>query len=63
MPNPVKRHSKTRRNQRRANDFLQQPSLSVCPQCNQTKMPHRVCPTCGTYKGREIISVEKAAKE
>jgi len=62
MPNPVKRHSKTRRNTRRANDFLEQPALSICPQCNQVKMPHRVCPTCGTYKGREITAIEKTAK-
>ncbi|HOC59537.1 MAG: 50S ribosomal protein L32 [Syntrophaceae bacterium] len=59
MPNPVKRHSKTRRNTRRAHDFLKSPALSVCPQCNEPKMPHRVCPTCGTYKGREVIAAEK----
>ncbi|NTW78388.1 MAG: 50S ribosomal protein L32 [Syntrophaceae bacterium] len=59
MPNPVKRHSKTRRNQRRAHDFLQQPATSVCPQCKSVKMPHRVCPKCGTYKGREITPIEE----
>jgi large subunit ribosomal protein L32 len=61
MPNPVKRHSKTRRNTRRANDFLTSPSLSLCPQCNEPKLPHRVCPKCGTYKGREIIAIEKVS--
>lgn len=61
MPNPVKRHSKTRRNTRRAHDFLKQPCMSVCPQCGEPKMPHRVCPNCGTYKGREVISAEKIA--
>lgn len=61
MPNPVKRHSRTRRNMRRAHDFLTAPSLSVCPQCNEPKMPHRVCPTCKKYKGREIIPVEKGS--
>jgi large subunit ribosomal protein L32 len=38
-------------------------SLSLCPQCKEPKLPHRVCPTCGTYKGREIISTEKVSKE
>ncbi|NLN40072.1 MAG: 50S ribosomal protein L32, partial [Smithella sp.] len=32
MPNPVKRHSRSRRNTRRAHDFLKQPPMSVCPQ-------------------------------
>ncbi len=59
MPNPVKRHSKTRRNMRRAHDFLTPNSVSVCPQCSAPKLPHRVCPNCGTYKGREVIPAEK----
>jgi len=61
MPNTVKRHSKTRRNMRRAHDFLKPNSLSVCPQCNQPKLPHRVCPNCGTYRGRDYGKPEKTA--
>jgi large subunit ribosomal protein L32 len=61
MPNPVKRHSKTRRNMRRAHDFITAPSISVCPQCREPKLPHRVCPHCGIYKGREIIPMEKTS--
>jgi large subunit ribosomal protein L32 len=30
----------------------------VCPQCNEPKLPHRVCPTCGHYNGREIVEVD-----
>ncbi len=59
MPNPVKRHSKTRRNMRRAHDFLNAPPAAVCPQCNEPKLPHRACKNCGTYKGREVIPLEK----
>ena len=59
MPNPVKRHSKSRRNSRRAHDFIKVPANSVSPQCNEPKLPHRACASCGTYKGREVVNVEK----
>jgi len=28
-----------------------------CPQCGAARMSHRVCPSCGTYKGRQVVSV------
>jgi large subunit ribosomal protein L32 len=59
MPNPVKRHSRTRRDKRRSHDFLTPVAASVCPQCSEPKLPHRACLKCGTYKGREVIPVEK----
>jgi large subunit ribosomal protein L32 len=55
MPNPKHRHTKTRRNTRRAHDRLTAPNLSACPQCQQPKLPHRVCLHCGFYKGVEVI--------
>ncbi len=58
MPNPKHRHSKARRDKRRAHDFLTAPSLSECPNCHEAKMPHRVCPHCGHYKGKEVIDVK-----
>jgi large subunit ribosomal protein L32 len=60
MPNPKKRHSKARRNKRRANWRLEAPNLSLCPQCRQPKMPHRVCPTCGYYNDREVVPAAEA---
>jgi large subunit ribosomal protein L32 len=32
----------------------------VCPQCRESKLPHRICPHCGYYKGREVLAVETA---
>jgi len=58
MPNPKRRHSKARTAKRRAHDFLTGHSLSECPNCHERKMPHRVCPKCGHYKGREVVEVE-----
>ncbi|MGH9580302.1 MAG: 50S ribosomal protein L32 [Terriglobales bacterium] len=55
MPNPKRRHSKARKNKRRAHHFLTAPSLGQCPHCHEVKQPHRVCPHCGYYKGREVV--------
>jgi large subunit ribosomal protein L32 len=57
MPNPKRRHSNRRTAQRRAHDFLSAAALADCPKCGEKKLPHRVCPSCGTYKGREVIEV------
>jgi large subunit ribosomal protein L32 len=58
MANPKRRHSKARRDKRRAHDALRKPSMSRCPNCQEMKLPHRVCPHCGFYKDREVVSVE-----
>jgi len=55
MPNPKRRHSKARRDRRRAHDALERPATSTCPNCGEVKMPHRACPKCGHYRGRQVI--------
>jgi large subunit ribosomal protein L32 len=57
MPNPKRRHSNARTQNRRAHDALRKPSNSECPNCHEPRIPHRVCPHCGQYKGREVIEV------
>jgi large subunit ribosomal protein L32 len=62
MPNPVSRHSKSRRNKRRANWKANVPKgYAKCanPDCGQIILPHRVCPFCGYYKGREVIKIKE----
>jgi len=61
MPNPKRRHSKARRDKRRAHDALATPGTSICPACGERKLPHRVCPSCGSYKGREVVDVQPNA--
>ena len=43
---------------RSANDRISAPVRTVCPQCGEVKLPHRVCPSCGFYKNREVIEAE-----
>ncbi|MCH5211867.1 MAG: 50S ribosomal protein L32 [Oscillospiraceae bacterium] len=58
MAVPKNKVSKARRDKRRANWKLTAPNLVECPQCHTLKLPHRVCPNCGQYKGKEVIKVE-----
>jgi large subunit ribosomal protein L32 len=59
MPNPKRRHSRARRDKRRAHDHLSRPAISRCSNCDEPRLPHRVCPHCGHYKGREVIEVSE----
>jgi len=58
MAVPKKKHSKSRRDRRRAQWKLTTPNLGECPQCHEPKMPHRACPNCGFYRGREVVETE-----
>lgn len=59
MPVPKKKTSKSKRDKRRTHDALTPTGLSLCPQCQEMKPPHRVCPHCGYYKGNPILEVEE----
>ncbi|MDR0499345.1 MAG: 50S ribosomal protein L32 [Holophagales bacterium] len=59
MPNPKRRHSKARRDRRRTHDALDVMSSSTCPNCGAAKLPHRVCPICGFYRGKQAIRLRE----
>ena len=61
MAVPKRKTSKSRRDKRRATHALATPRVNICPQCNSPKQPHRVCPTCGSYKGREVVPLKLTA--
>ena len=58
---PKKRKSKSRSRMRRSHDSLSVPNLSACPQCGDAKESHRVCTSCGYYRGRQVLEVEAEA--
>ncbi|MHB8872800.1 MAG: 50S ribosomal protein L32 [Myxococcaceae bacterium] len=57
---PKKRHSKSRRDSRRAaNNKLGAPVQVIkCPKCKEPILPHRACKACGHYAGREVVAVD-----
>jgi len=59
-PLPKRKISKGRRDRRRANDFLTPAQLVQCNNCGEMRLPHTVCPSCGHYKGREVISTDES---
>ncbi|HAX69901.1 MAG TPA: 50S ribosomal protein L32 [Anaerolineales bacterium] len=61
-PHPKRKHSKGRRDRRRSQDALAASNLVVCSNCGSKRMPHTVCPSCGYFKGREIVQVKKEKK-
>ncbi len=56
MAVPKKRISSSRRGGPRAHNAIKPPSLSICTNCQEPTMPHRVCPKCGWYAGREVVA-------
>lgn len=53
MPNPKRKHTRSRRDSRRSQGWkLEVKSLSACSQCGTLRLPHRVCPSCGFYAGK-----------
>jgi large subunit ribosomal protein L32 len=56
MAVPKKRTSKSKKGSRRAHDHILLPTPILCA-CGEATLPHRICPSCGTYKGRQMLKV------
>jgi len=61
-PHPKRKHSKGRRDRRRAHDALSTANLVTCSNCGNKRLPHVVCSNCGYFKGREVVQVKKEKK-
>lgn len=56
MALPKRRHSHARKNKRRSHYKINPMNYVECPKCHSPKLPHRVCPNCGTYNNKLIIA-------
>jgi len=64
------RHTRAHSKNRRSHHGLKTQKGQDCPKCGSFVVPHRICATCGTYKGNQVVDVmaklnkkEKKAKE
>jgi len=60
---PKRRISKGRGGRRSSHLALKPTRLVPCPQCHEMRLPHHVCPSCGSYKGTEVIEIKTKAKK
>ena len=40
---------------RAQHDKVTAPNLSACSNCGEPVISHRVCPSCGFYKGAKVV--------
>lgn len=67
MPNPKHKHSKTRNRRDRAvwrKRVATSNEITTCsnPECKKPVLPHHVCLACGTYKGKQVITIKEKTK-
>lgn len=61
MAVPKRKNSKARSKKRRAGHLkLGVVRTITCPRCGETMMPHRVCASCGFYRGKDVMHLESA---
>ncbi len=56
MAVPFRKVSKTRKRMRRSHSALTANGTTKCTNCDEMIRPHRACPKCGFYKGKEVVS-------
>lgn len=60
---PSKKSTKTGKKRRLALLKYKKTHLSTCPKCKKPVLPHQACFFCGTYRGREVITIKFKAKD
>ena len=58
MAVPSRKTSKSVKKQRRTHKKLAQVNLISCSNCQEKILPHRVCPKCGQYHGKQVVMVD-----
>ena len=59
MALPKRRHCNARSDKDRSQWKTKVASLTRCPQCAKAIASHRVCTSCGWYRGRQVVQIAK----
>ncbi|MFO7748487.1 MAG: 50S ribosomal protein L32 [Desulfobacteraceae bacterium] len=59
MAVPKQKISKSRGRKRRTHQTVSAPTITVCPECQESKLPHRACPDCGAYRSRNVMDAQE----
>ncbi|MEA2103786.1 MAG: 50S ribosomal protein L32 [Candidatus Cloacimonadota bacterium] len=59
MAVPKKKTSKSKSRKRRTHYKAKVEPMTICSNCGEKMRPHFVCPHCGFYRGKKIISVSE----
>lgn len=59
MPVPKRKTGKAKKNMRRSHHALSAPKLVECPSCGERIQAHHVCPKCGHYKDRLVVTLKE----
>lgn len=62
MAEPKKRTNKSKSGMRRMQIRATAPTILYCPNCHEAKPAHMVCPTCGQYKGKQVVEMKEKPK-
>ena len=62
MAVPFRRTSKTSKRMRRTHFKLSVSGLVKCPNCGATIKSQTVCPKCGFYNGKDVMTRQKEEK-
>ena len=58
MAVPQRKVTHSRKAKRGSHLSLSVPTLVACKRCGKKIMPHRVCNSCGYYKGKKVLQIE-----
>jgi len=58
---PSKQRTSRSKRERASHFALKATTLGKCEKCGTSMLPHRACPKCGYYRGRQVLNVEKRA--